>query len=319
MSTRTGAPVVAGAQASGLEWGQLRDAMQLADADRPPPAPSLPAPVENTAREDEAHDAMRADAGAAPQGTPEDDAQPRVAESAPLAQVREPARKAPVSYAAPVAVPARPDGRELQPDRRQAATPSIHAQPLMHMHLDASPSTTSTSTAPALRAQLLTSALATRQTSARSASTASVDARTDPLPAPLPEALPEALPATPQRASASRESAPRATVSHVTMPRSGVAQASAPQAGAPQAGRLVSYAAPIAVTSHAALQDEVTREAQPAGQMQAQAPAAAPVPASSPLAPTPAQSDRSAPVSGQIPIDDEGPGEMPDGFDPSPA
>jgi hypothetical protein len=103
MSTLIAAPVAAAAQANELEWDEPRgDAVQLANADVPPSV--RPVPLENAARADGALDASR-DVDVLPQRAPHAEAPLPPAKPARLPAVRQPVRKAPISYAAPVAVP----------------------------------------------------------------------------------------------------------------------------------------------------------------------------------------------------------------------
>ncbi|CAB3757438.1 hypothetical protein [Paraburkholderia humisilvae] len=129
MSTQTAAPVVAEAQANELEWGEPRaDAAQLADAGVPSAA--QPAPLEDAARVDGASVAPHHIEASPPRATHADE--PAPAKPVLLLDVQRPVRKAPVSYAVPIAVPvhtaqtakandAEPNAAEAAPSSRVVA------------------------------------------------------------------------------------------------------------------------------------------------------------------------------------------------------
>jgi hypothetical protein len=281
MSTPSAATFLAHAQANELEWGKPRgNALSLADADVATPA--RPAPLENAARVDDARnerDVVREEVDATlPQAPSCDSALQRAAGQASLPDVPPPVRKPPVSYAAPVAVPARKAQADVEPvmpaaqvrhvsyaapvavpvhrERRTPLLPScevhktvepvVHAQPFMSMHVNAADATAAVT--PALPVQLILPP-AVRRADARPPMAIAIDLRN----ARASEASPEALP----QASTSRAEPAPATPRQTKSPR-----AASPQLNASEA-KPVSYAAPIAVPSRGASTASASRPARP--------------------------------------------------------
>ncbi|MFC0401176.1 hypothetical protein [Paraburkholderia rhizosphaerae] len=109
MSTETAAPVVAAAQANELEWGEPRDdAAKVADVDLP--SPVRPVPLEEAARMEGAPDVPHQIESSLPGARHADKVPP--AKPVLLPNVQRPVHKAPVSYAAPIAVPVHAAGEE---------------------------------------------------------------------------------------------------------------------------------------------------------------------------------------------------------------
>ncbi|WP_156884048.1 hypothetical protein [Paraburkholderia sp. SOS3] len=285
MSTPSAATFFAHGQANEPDWGKPRgNAMSLADADTDAATPARPAPLENAARVDEARNErvvvpVEVDATVPQVPTPPcDSALQRAAGQASLPDAPLPVRKPPVSYAAPVAVPARTAQADVEPvmpaaqvrhvsyaapvavpvhrERRTPLLPScevhqtigplVHARPFMSMHVNAADATAAVT--PALPVQLILPP-AVRRADARPPIATAIDLRN----ARASEASPEALPQAP----ASRAKPAPATPRQTEFPR-----AASPQLAASEA-KPVSYAAPIAVPSRGASTASTSRPARP--------------------------------------------------------
>jgi hypothetical protein len=302
MSTPTAAPFLADAQANEPGWGKARrDAMSLADAQIA--APVRPVPLENAARVDNARDlrdVVREDADqASPQDTPHDAALPRAAKPALLPNVPLPVHKRPISYAAPVAVPARAAKADAHVDTDVGGEVGGEALPAVmtsSVHDDKKVLPTAREfvewqSALVTQADAQAAAAAAHARLISYAAPVAVPARRDERTPLLPSAevrkvsrlLARAQPFTLMHMNSSDATAadkhalpvrlilPPAAMPQVAMPQAKLPQAISPPA-MPSEAKPVSYAAPIAIPARGDSSTATGRQAQPAAQPQVQPP-----------------------------------------------